>query len=71
MKPDYEQIQAAVDAAAQQKALKEAMKTEQEDADIIIYIEVGRDYDRYALSDYIEDVLDDIPAVKDMTMFIK
>lgn len=71
MKPDYEQIQAAVDAAVQQKALKEAMKTEQEDADIIVYIEVSKDYDRYALSDYIEDVLDDIPAVKDMTMFIK
>ena len=71
MKPDYEKIRAAVDAAVQQKALKEAMKSEQEDADIIIYIEVDKDYDRYSLSDHIEDILDDIFAIKDMTMFIK
>lgn len=40
-------------------------------ADIAICIKVSDDYDRYSLADRIEDILDDIPAVEDMTMYIK
>ena len=40
-------------------------------ADIVICIKVSDNYDCYSLADRIEDILDDIPAVEDMTMFIK
>ena len=39
--------------------------------DIAICIKVGEDWDRYSLADHIEDILDDIPAVDDVIMYIK
>lgn len=39
--------------------------------DIAICIKVSDEYDRYSLADCLEDILDDIPAVDDMTMYIK
>lgn len=56
---------------------KEQARKEQENiefirnCDIAICINVSEDFDRYSLADRIEDLLDDIPAVDDMIMYIK
>lgn len=52
-------------------------KKQQEDAviiknaDILICIEVDDNYDQYSLADHLGDIIDDIPAVKEATVFIK
>ncbi len=73
MKPDYEKIQAAVDAAYEEHEMKEHERTVEfiENADIAVCIKVGEDFDRNSLADRIEDILDDIPAVEDIIMFIR
>lgn len=73
MELDYEKIKAALNA----EYGIEQQRKEQENidfinnADIAICIKVSDDYDRYSLADRIEDILDDIPAIDDMTMYIK
>lgn len=73
MKPDYEKIQAAVDAAYEEEQKKEHDRTVEfiENADIAICIKVNEDFDRYSLADHLEDIIDDIPAVDDIIMFIR
>jgi len=73
MKPDVDKIIKSMQAAYEE----EQQRKEQENidfinnADIAICIKVSDDYDRYSLADRIEDILDDIPAVEDMIMYIK
>ncbi len=73
MKPDYEKIQAAVDAAYEEHEMKEHERTVEfiKNADIAICIKVSEKYDRYLLADHIDNILDDIPAVEDVIMYIK
>lgn len=68
-----EQIKSMLNAEYE-KAME---KKQQEDAviiknaDILICIEVESDYDQYSLADHLGDIIDDIPAVKEATIFIK
>lgn len=41
------------------------------DSEITICIKAGDDYDHYSLADRLEDILDDIPAIKDFIIFTR
>ena len=73
MKPDADKIINTINAE-----YEEVMKSKQQEdikiiknADILICIEVDDNYDQYSLADHIGDIVDDIPAVKEATIFIK
>lgn len=68
MKPDSKDVLEALNAAYEKKDQENAEFIR--NADISIFIKVSKDYDHYSLADYIDDILDDIPAVDDVTMFI-
>lgn len=73
MELDYEKIKATLNAEYgiwQQRREQEKIDFIK-NSDIAIFIKVSDDYDRYSLADRIEDILDDIPAVEDMIMYIK
>lgn len=72
MELDYEKIKATLNAEygiMQQRKEQENIDFIR-NADIAIFIKVSDDYDRYSLADRIDDILDDIPSVEDVIMYI-
>lgn len=72
MKPDYEKIKAALNAeyGIWQQGGEQEMIDFIMNSDIAIFIKASDDYDRYLLADRIDDILDDIPSVEDVIMYI-
>lgn len=66
MKPDYEKIRLHLMQQRREQEKIDFIKN----SDIAIFINVSDDYDRYSLADRIDDILDDIPAVEDVIMYI-
>lgn len=73
MKPDVDKIMKSMEAAYEEEQEKEKQETVKfvRSSDMVICIKVDDLFDPYSLADHLEDILDDIPAVKDMIIFTR
>ena len=73
MKPDSKKILETLQAACEEEQEKEKLESVKfvRNSDMVICIKVDDLFDPYALADRLEDILDDIPAVKDMIIFTR
>lgn len=70
MKPDVDKIIKSMESAykEEQEKIKSKALEIVKNSEITICIKVSDDYDRDSLADRLEDILDDIPAIKDFTI---
>lgn len=73
MKPDLNKIIEQMKEAYEEEQEKKKQETVGfvRKSDIVICIKVDDNYDQYSLADRLEDILDDIPAIKDCIIFTR